>query len=91
MNLKSWCDKKRGRAGALAEHLRVSAAFMSDMVNAVKPIPVAHCKAIEAFTDGEVTCIEMRPTDWRKYWPELAQAPTNTAPPATEAIAEQGA
>jgi DNA-binding transcriptional regulator YdaS (Cro superfamily) len=43
------------------------------MVNGEKAIPAEHCKAIEAFSDGVVTCQEMRPTDWHKYWPELAQ------------------
>lgn len=35
-----------------------------------------HCKAIELLTLGEVTCQDMRPSDWHKYWPELASQPT---------------
>jgi DNA-binding transcriptional regulator YdaS (Cro superfamily) len=42
------------------------------MCSGEKSIPAEHCKAIEAFSDGVVTCQEMRPTDWHKYWPELA-------------------
>ena len=91
MNLKSWCEQKRGRAVALAECIGVSQAFMSDMVNGIKPIPAEHCKAIERFTAGAVGCVEMRPLDWHKYWPELAQAPAHSAQPATETVAGQGA
>jgi DNA-binding transcriptional regulator YdaS (Cro superfamily) len=45
------------------------------MASGVKAIPAEHCKTIESLTGGEVTCPEMRPLDWHKYWPELtAQA-----------------
>lgn len=52
------------------------------MCSGEKPIPADHCKAIEKFSGGEVTCIEMRPDDWHKYWPELAAAQSQQAPPA---------
>ena len=61
---------------------------MSKMVNGEKTIPAEHCKAIERFTGGAVTCQEMRPHDWHKYWPELAQAPVSVDEPATETVAE---
>ena len=82
MNLKNWIEAERGRAMALAKAIDVSQAFVSNMVNGEKSIPAEHCKAIEAFSDGAVTCQEMRPTDWHKYWPELAtpfQATTQVA------------
>jgi len=47
------------------------------MLSGDKAIPAVHCKAIEAFTGGAVTCQEMRPNDWQKYWPELAQHPVD--------------
>jgi len=55
------------------------------MLSGEKAIPGKHCKAIEGHTGGVVTCKEMRPLDWHKYRPELANA---TEAPAT---AEQGA
>lgn len=75
MNLKNWIEAERGRAMALAKAIDVSQAFVSNMVNGEKAIPAEHCKAIEAFSDGVVTCQEMRPHDWHKYWPELAAQP----------------
>lgn len=72
MNLKNWIEAERGRAMALAKAIDVSQAFVSNIVNGDKAIPAEHCKAIEAFSDGAVTCQEMRPHDWHKYWPELA-------------------
>lgn len=72
MNLKNWIEVERGRAMALAKAIDVSQSFVSNIVNGDKAIPAEHCKAIEAFSDGAVTCQEMRPHDWHKYWPELA-------------------
>jgi DNA-binding transcriptional regulator YdaS (Cro superfamily) len=43
------------------------------MANGEKAIPAEHCKAIFRFTEGQVTLQEMRPNDWHKYWPELAE------------------
>lgn len=76
---------------ALAKAIEVPPSFVSKMVNGEKAIPAEHCKAIEQFTGGAVTCQEMRPNDWHKYWPELAQAPANDSCIATETVAEQGA
>ena len=42
------------------------------MASGEKAIPAEHCKTIESLSGGEVTCPEMRPLDWHKYWPELA-------------------
>ena len=72
MKLKSWIEQERGRAMSLARFIDVPPSFVSKMVSGEKSIPAEHCKAIEAFSAGAVTCQEMRPTDWHKYWPELA-------------------
>ena len=37
-----------------------------------------YCVAIEQATDGAVTRQDLRPSDWHKIWPELAQ-PTEAA------------
>ena len=49
------------------------------MCSGEKAIPAEHCKAIEEFSEGQVSCREMRPTDWHKYWPELAKVVQVTA------------
>jgi DNA-binding transcriptional regulator YdaS (Cro superfamily) len=72
MNLKSWVELERGRATALAKAIDVPQSFVSKMVSGEKAIPAEHCKAIARISEGQVTCQEMRPDDWHKYWPELA-------------------
>jgi len=38
-------------------------------------VPPEHCALIEKATVGEVTRRELRPSDWRSIWPELADQP----------------
>jgi DNA-binding transcriptional regulator YdaS (Cro superfamily) len=35
-------------------------------------VPAEHCASIELATKGIVTRRELRPNDWQKIWPELA-------------------
>lgn len=59
--------------------------MVNQLVNGSRPVPVEHCLAIERATNGLVTRRDLRPDDWQKIWPDLAeQAP---AQPATEIIA----
>lgn len=88
MKLKSWAESERGRSMALAKAIDVPPSFVSKMLSGEKSIPAEHCKAIEKLTGGLVTCQEMRPNDWQKYWPESAPALANTAQPATEIVAQ---
>lgn len=60
-------------------------------------VPVEHCAAIEIATEGAVTRRDLRPDDWQKIWPELADLELNTPhpsatrpPAATESVAVQG-
>jgi DNA-binding transcriptional regulator YdaS (Cro superfamily) len=93
MNLKSWAEQERGRAMALAKCICVPPSFVSKMLSGEKAIPAEHCKAIHAFTGGEVTLQELRPDDWQKFWP-CAASPVPCAPvcvtTATPAVAQQG-
>lgn len=90
MNFKDWVNSQRGRSIAVAKTLGITQPVVSDWVTGKKAIPAEHCKAIEAFTVGEVTCQEMRPNDWHKYWPELSNALANQAQAATETVAAGG-
>ena len=89
MKFNEWA-KQRGRSLAVARLLGVSQPVVSDWVVEKKAIPAHHCKAIESFSAGEVTCIDMRPDDWHKYWPELAASHTQQAQPATKCVAQGG-
>lgn len=41
--------------------------------NDLKPFPPYHCIKLEAHFNGEVTRQQLRPHDWQKHWPELAE------------------
>ena len=41
-------------------------------------VPIEHCAAIEQATNGAVTRRDLRPDDWQRIWPELAE-PTKAA------------
>lgn len=59
-----------GGRNVLADQLGVSVMAIGNWK--FRGIPAEHCKTIELLTSGAVTCQEMRPNDWHKYWPELA-------------------
>ncbi len=40
-------------------------------------VPPEHCALIEQATSGAVTRRELRPTDWHRIWPELADSMTS--------------
>lgn len=87
MKITEWVKQERGRNLAIAQLVGVTPPVVSDWCTGKKAIAAEHCKAIERFTDGEVTVQDMRPLDWHKYWPELAQANASTAQAATENVA----
>ncbi len=86
--LKNWIAQERGRGVRLAAALQVPASFVTKMASGDKPIPVEHASAIEQFTDGAVPRQAIRPADWRRIWPELADSnPNKLAAPANQAQA----
>lgn len=40
--------------------------------NDLRPFPPHHCFALERHFHGKVTRQELRPHDWQKHWPDLA-------------------
>jgi DNA-binding transcriptional regulator YdaS (Cro superfamily) len=42
--------------------------------NDLRPFPPYHCRKLEDHFNGAVTRQELRPHDWAKHWPELAEA-----------------
>lgn len=82
MKLNDYVSAERGRLARLAERSGLSAAFLSQIANGVRPAPADRCTAIEKATDGVVGRKDLRPTDWRDIWPELAEAANDPAPEA---------
>lgn len=72
MELHEWLKQEHGRQAALARHLGIKPPQVADWISGDKPVPVVHMAAIEVFTEGAVTRREMRPDDFARIWPELA-------------------
>lgn len=47
--------------------------------NDLRPFPPHHCFALERHFGGQVTRKELRPHDWQKHWPDLADAKRKSA------------
>ncbi len=62
-----------GSQRALADLLRVRPATVSQWRNGIRPIPIERCTEIEMVTGGAVTRRDLRPDDWQRIWPELAE------------------
>ena len=87
-SLKKWLSAERGRGVWLAACLRVPPSFVAKMASGDKSVPLAHAARIEVFTDGAVTRKAIRPDDWARIWPELAESEQNQPEkPATQAQA----
>ena len=61
MNLQTWCAEVRGRPLLLAAHIGVSPVTVSEWCTGKKAVSLERCVPIERFTDGAVTCEELRP------------------------------
>lgn len=88
---------RHGQKSALARVIGVPAILVTQWSLGQRPVPIARCKAIEIATEGAVTRRDLRPDDWQKIWPELADLEPNTPhpsatrpPAATESVAVQG-
>lgn len=89
MNLKTYTE--RHSQVALAKLIGEAPSFVNQWVKGKRPVPAMSCVAIEKATSGEVTRAELRPNDYHLIWPELAQAHTSIAQPATQTVATEGA
>ena len=60
-------------AASLARKLGISPVLVSQWRNGIRPIPIERCPDIERATEGAVTRRDLRPDDWQRIWPELAE------------------
>jgi DNA-binding transcriptional regulator YdaS (Cro superfamily) len=72
MLLSIWLSGRRGRGAALARHLKIPQSLVAAMAAGEKRVPLDHCPFIQDFTDGEVTCEELRP-DQTAYFALIRQ------------------
>lgn len=75
MDRNSGIDKaiaEVGSAEELAKHLGVWRSAISQMRTGQRPVPAERAVQIEKIPGVTVTRIDLRPHDWWKLWPELA-------------------
>lgn len=65
--------KTRGAQRELAAKLAITPVLISQWANESRPVPPERCVEIERATDGVVGRRDLRPIDWHRIWPELAQ------------------
>lgn len=73
MTIASKLNKSGISSADLARKIGVSAAEIYQWKKGIRPIPVERCAAIERATNGAVTRRDLRPDDWHRIWPELAE------------------
>ena len=71
MDLNAYLSERHGRVSELARHLGVKAPAVHQVAKG-KPCPAAWVRRIEAWSGGYVTRTDLRPHDWRLYWPDEA-------------------
>lgn len=63
-----------GSQAILADKIGVSPAAVNQWISGHRPVPTLRCIDIERATGGAVTRKDLRPDDWARIWPELADA-----------------
>ena len=91
MKLIEFLGAERGRAVVVAAATNLTAAFISQIANGVRPCPAERGAALERACNGEVRRWELRPDDWHRIWPELIGTEGAPAVPATVAEARDAA
>ena len=75
MDLKSYLKSEpRGEAKRLADAIKDHPSNISLWKSRKKPVPPYKCSLIQMATNGAVTRQELRPSDYKKHWPELEDA-----------------
>lgn len=89
MNLATWLGQQRGRQTALAARLHIKPPQVAAWIAPVRPkqVPLDHCPLIQAFTEGQVTCEELRP-DKVEYFRLIREQPAGALPPTPPAPIE---
>ncbi len=82
--LKNWAKAERGRASALAAHLGVRLATVSDWCAGKKNVSLEFATRIEGFTQKQVLRQHLFPSTWQVHWPELTCAVSDNAPQAQQ-------
>lgn len=63
-----------GGLSNFAKEVGVSNSVAWQWKSGVRPVPAVWCRSIVKAAQGKVRLQELRPNDWRQYWPDLAMA-----------------
>ena len=73
MELREYLNcMERGGPTKFAEELEVSPSYLSQLAAGTTPRSPERCVHIEQVSKGAVTRKDLRPDDWERIWPELA-------------------
>lgn len=72
MDLATYFQLGQESVSGLARRLEIPTALMSQWHTGVRPVPIERAVQIERATLGVVTRRDLRPDDWERIWPELA-------------------
>ena len=73
MRLADYLAQERGRQAALCKATGAHAPDLSRWASGDRPVPLEWCVKVEQATAGAVTRQDLRPDDWQRIWPELAE------------------
>lgn len=62
----------RGSLVQLSKVINAHASDVSRWAGGKRKCPIGRCLDIEKYTNGQVTRKDLRPLDYAKFWPELA-------------------
>jgi len=78
---------KHGSKTDLARAIGAQPQLVWQWATGVRQVPLERCVSIELATAGAVSRIDLRPNDWQKIWPELAESAANSAQAAMKTVA----
>jgi DNA-binding transcriptional regulator YdaS (Cro superfamily) len=87
VNLTQYLSSGASKAAALAREIGVAPALIYQWRTGRRPVPPGRCADIERATAGKVTRRDLRPDDWRRIWPELAEESAAPQHEAANAVA----
>lgn len=73
MDINQYLQKADVTQSEFAQSIGVAQSFLWQVLSGRRPVPVERCADIERATGGAVTRRDLRPDDWHRIWPELAQ------------------
>jgi DNA-binding transcriptional regulator YdaS (Cro superfamily) len=71
MKLSAYLGQERGRIAAVARAVGMAPAFLWQIANKRREMPVEYGARIEVATGHHVRRWDLRPDDWHLIWPEL--------------------